>query len=56
MTPSWSGGCFPPSVDGGPTRPAIDWPAIHEELKRRGVTLMLLWQEYRAEHADGLRL
>jgi hypothetical protein len=23
------------------------------ELKRRGVTLLLLWEEYRAEHADG---
>ncbi|HXL82669.1 MAG TPA: IS21 family transposase, partial [Casimicrobiaceae bacterium] len=25
----------------------------HAELKRRGVTLALLWQEYRAEHAQG---
>ena len=22
-------------------------------MKRRGVTLLLLWKEYRAEHADG---
>jgi transposase len=27
-----------------------DWPAIHRELRRRGVTLMLLWQEYRAQN------
>jgi transposase len=26
---------------------------VHEELKRRGVTLMLLWEEHRAEHIDG---
>jgi transposase len=30
-----------------------DWSHIHAELKRRGVTLALLWQEYRAEHARG---
>ena len=30
-----------------------DWSHIHAELKRRGVTLALLWQEYRAEHAQG---
>lgn len=26
---------------------------LHRELKRPGVTLQLLWQEYRASHADG---
>jgi len=26
---------------------------IHQELRRKGVTLMLLWEEYRAEYADG---
>jgi hypothetical protein len=26
---------------------------IHKELKRRGVTQLLLWEEYRSEHADG---
>jgi transposase len=30
-----------------------DWSHIHAELKRRGVTLALLWQEYRAEHTHG---
>jgi transposase len=28
----------------------IDWEAIHGELQRKGVTLMLLWEEYRAAH------
>jgi len=36
-----------------PERPAPDWAMLHEELKRRSVTLVLLWQEYRADHADG---
>src|SRR5690242_21922306 len=26
-------------------RAAIEWAPLHEELKRRGVTLLLLWQE-----------
>ena len=30
-----------------------DWPAIHRELKRPGVTLSLLWEEYRAIHPEG---
>jgi len=30
-----------------------DWPAIHRELKRPGVTLSLLWEEYRAVLPDG---
>ena len=36
-----------------PERPAPDWATLHGELKRRSVTLVLLWQEYRAEHPDG---
>lgn len=34
-------------------RPAVDFAHIHNELKRKGVTLMLLWQEYKADHPDG---
>jgi len=30
-----------------------DWTSLHQELKRPGVTLMLLWHEYRAVHPDG---
>src|SRR3954452_7620495 len=30
-----------------------DWHHVHAELRRRGVTLLLLWEEYRAEHPDG---
>jgi transposase len=43
---------FPPKCD-TPVRPMPDWNAVHNELKRRGVTLMLLWEEYRAQHGEG---
>lgn len=29
-----------------------DYPTVHQELKRKGVTKQLLWQEYRAQHPD----
>ena len=45
---------FPPSPSASPDlRPLPDWPALHGELKRPGVTLSLLWEEYRAVHRDG---
>ena len=34
-------------------RPRPDWSKIHEELKRKGVTLVLLWEEYKARHPEG---
>lgn len=36
-----------------PRRPQPDFAAIQQELKRKGVTLQLLWEEYRAVHPDG---
>ena len=33
--------------------PQPDWRDLHKELKRKGVTLSLLWLEYRAAHPDG---
>ena len=42
-----------PTFDEKPVRPLPDWSHVHKELKRRAVTLLLLWEEYRAEHADG---
>src|ERR1700675_3167816 len=45
---------FPPTdAVSSAARNEPDWSHIHAELKRRGVTLALLWQEYRAEHAQG---
>ncbi len=41
---------FPPTVPVAITaRPIPDCPYIHAELKRKGVTLMLLWEEYQAD-------
>jgi transposase len=34
-------------------RPLPEWLELHRELKKPGVTLMLLWQEYRAQHPHG---
>ena len=34
-------------------RAAPNWPALHRELKKKGVTLSLLWEEYRAVHPEG---
>jgi len=36
-----------------PQRPRPEWPRICRELRRKGVTLYLLWEEYRAVHLDG---
>jgi len=36
-----------------PDRCGIDWSYIHGELRRKSVTLMLLWQEYKAQQPDG---
>ena len=39
----------------GVQRPLPDWQRLHEELKGRGVTLFLLWEEYKAAHAEGFQ-
>jgi transposase len=31
-----------------------DWETVHKELRKKGVTLLLLWREYKEIHADGL--
>ena len=36
-----------------PTRPLPDLAYVHKELRRKHVTLQLLWEEYRTEHPDG---
>jgi transposase len=47
-TQAAQGAADPPSV-----RPTPDWAKVHQELRRKGVTLQLLWQEYRQDHPDG---
>ena len=54
MTPRWKRACLP----GRRSRPARDrvvpdWAQLHQELKKPGVTLALLWLEYRGAHPDG---
>ncbi|SAL87633.1 integrase catalytic region [Caballeronia choica] len=44
---------YPPPARREPTRGMPDWPAVHREIGRKGVTLDLLWQEYKAQHPDG---
>jgi len=40
-------------ASGGMQKPLPDWKEVHEELKKRHVTLRLLWTEYREAHPDG---
>jgi transposase len=35
--------------------PPPDWALVHTELRRPGVTLQLLWEEYPSVHPDGYR-
>ena len=46
---------FPPSEPSVVQRPEPDWVAVHTSLRRKGVTLELLWQEYKAEQTDGFQ-
>ena len=41
------------SADSSQPIPQPDWTYVHAELRRKGVTLSLLWQEYREVHTDG---
>jgi len=36
-------------------RPYPDWVNIHKELRHKGVTLFLLWQEYKAVYPEGFQ-
>lgn len=44
---------YPPTVPSAVARPAPDWGYVHQQLRRKGVTLQLLWLEYREAHPDG---
>jgi hypothetical protein len=43
----------PPQLATMDLRPQPDWPTIHRELRRPGVTLQLLWEEHRGVYPDG---
>lgn len=44
---------FPVTVSTDVVRPEPDWTWVHCELRKKSVTLELLWQEYKAAHPDG---
>ncbi len=44
---------YPPAAPSAGTRPVPDRDRVHKELRRKGVTLQLLWVEYREAHPDG---
>lgn len=39
------------------TEPTVypDWAEIHQQLRRKGVTRWLLWQEYKSQHPNGIQ-
>ena len=43
----------PPFTTPEALRPQPEWARIHAELRKPGVTLLLLWEEYRAGQPDG---
>jgi transposase len=43
----------PPFTSAQASRPQPDWSRIHAELRKPGVTLQLLWEEYRFGQPDG---
>src|SRR5439155_421090 len=45
----------PPPTKGLFTPVAPDWATVHHELKRKGVTLFLLWQEYKTATPEGFQ-
>jgi transposase len=44
---------FPPVVPSDVVRSEPDWVWAHREMRKKSVTLELLWQEYKAAHPEG---
>lgn len=47
---------YPPPEKGAAGRPEPDWNHIHQQLKQKGVTLVLLWQEFKEQYPSGYQL
>jgi len=43
---------YPPPRPSVQPRALPDWTQLHRELRRKGVTLLLLWQEYKEAHGE----
>ena len=46
---------FPAPAPSCNPRPLPEWTQVHRELRRKDVTLALLWEEYKAAHPQGLQ-
>ena len=46
---------FPAPPSSRTERSLPDWSEVHRELRRKSVTLSLLWQEYKETHPEGLQ-
>ena len=46
-------GSAAPAAADPPAKALPDWKEIHQELRRKGVTLQLLWNEYHQIHPEG---
>ena len=46
---------FPVPAPSCIARPLPQWTEVHRELRRKDVTLALLWEEYKAAHPEGLQ-
>ena len=46
---------FPAPAPSCSPRPLPEWTQVHRELRRKDVTLALLWEEYKAAHPQGLQ-
>ncbi len=44
---------YPPLVISEAARAQPQWPLLQKEMQRKGVTLALLWDEYKANHPEG---
>ena len=46
---------FPAPAPSAQARPLPDWADVHRELRGKGVTLTLLWLEYKATYCEGIQ-
>ena len=44
---------YPAKEEADTSRFQPDWTVVHRELRRKGVTLHLLWREYKQAHPEG---
>ncbi len=46
---------FLPAASASPGRMEPDWAVLHQEFKKKGLALHLLWEEYRESNPEGYR-